>query len=186
MGTDVSLLLMIRPQNQSESVHCSTVSLAFFTCASGNCSAWHKGFDVVCWKNVRSNTDACRKLLQHCAHARWGLWFLQSKCACLKSRCKVYCITHIKQPEVNWHQICSIISFKRNVLARQSHLDIKLNNQNECMKRFINVKLQKIWKSHHLLFITAEDLETLEKPPKTFAWCLRSSSSQKTLHHSHA
>lgn len=59
----LSLLLMIHPprtknnknkkKKNPEWVRCSTVSLAFFSNASGDCAAWREGFDVVhCGNNL--------------------------------------------------------------------------------------------------------------------------------------
>jgi len=66
-----------------------------------------------------------------------------------------------------------MISYKRDVLERQSLSEVKMGRAvKECVKRlwntlktmFLNVKLQRLCKSHHLQCITSsKDSEKLEK-----------------------
>jgi len=77
----------------------------------------------------------------------------------------------------NFHFIANdlwnLIGYKRDVLERQSLSEVKMGRAvKECVKRlrntlktmFLNVKLQRLCKSHHLQCITSsKDLEKLEK-----------------------
>jgi len=63
-----------------------------------------------------------------------------------------------------------MISYKRDVLERQSLSEVKMGRAvKECVKRLwnslnVNVKLQRLCKSHHLQCITSSrDSEKLEK-----------------------
>jgi len=66
-----------------------------------------------------------------------------------------------------------MIRYKRDVLERQSLSEVKMSGAaKECIKRlwntlktiFLNVKLQRLWKSNHLQCITSsKDSEKLEK-----------------------
>jgi len=65
-----------------------------------------------------------------------------------------------------------MIGYKRDVLERQSLSKVKIQSVKECVKRlwntlktmFLNVKLQRRCKSHHLQCITSsKDSEKLEK-----------------------
>ncbi len=78
---------------------------------------------------------------------------------------------------VNWHQVCNMISYKRDVLERQSLSEVKMGRGSpicETVRKriveyflktmFLNVKLQRLCKSHHLQCITSsKDSEKLEK-----------------------
>ncbi len=73
---------------------------------------------------------------------------------------------HLATNLVNWHQVCNMISYKREVLERQSLSEVKMGRgspicgrvRKKIVEYFKNnichVKLQRLCKSHHLQFIT--------------------------------
>ncbi len=81
---------------------------------------------------------------------------------------------HLATDEVNWLQVCNMISYKSDVLERQS---LRKDGQRlsilwKCVKwlwntlktMFLNVKLQRLYKSHHLQCIrSSKDSKNLEK-----------------------
>ncbi len=93
-----------------------------------------------------------------------------------------------------------MISYKRDVLERQSLSEVKMGRgspicESVCKKIVEhfknNVKLQRLWKSHHLQCITSSKVSgKLEKSlcvrdkAEYLCWCLWSSGPQTTLHHS--
>ncbi len=83
---------------------------------------------------------------------------------------------HLATNLVNWHQVCNMISYKREVLERQSLSEVKMGRgspicgrvRKKIVEYFKNnvrhVKLQRLCKSHHLQFITPSKYsEKLEK-----------------------
>ncbi len=84
---------------------------------------------------------------------------------------------HRAEKSKDFEKIRSVmISYKRNVLERQSLSEVKMgrgcpicervhtNIGNTLKTTFLNVKLQRLCKSHHLQFITSsKDSEKLEK-----------------------
>ncbi len=81
---------------------------------------------------------------------------------------------HLATNKVNWHQVCNMISYKRDVLERQSLRSKdrqRLSNLWKCVKRlwntlkttFLNVKLQRLCKSHLQCITSSKDSEKLEK-----------------------
>ncbi len=83
---------------------------------------------------------------------------------------------HLATNSVNWHQVCNMISYKRDVLERQSLSEVKMGRDSPICERvhkrlcntlkitFLNVKLQMLFKYHHLECITSsKDSEKIEK-----------------------
>ncbi len=97
---------------------------------------------------------------------------------------------HLATNWVNWHQVCNMISYKRDVLERQSLSEVKMGRGSQTI---LNVKLQRLCKSHHLQCITSsKDSQKLEKSlcvrnkAEDLVGCPWSSGPQTTLHHSSA
>ncbi len=83
---------------------------------------------------------------------------------------------HLATNSVNWHQVCNMISYTRDVLERQSLSEVKMGRGTPICKRvrkkslwntlkttFLNIKLQRLCKSNHLQCITSKYSEKLEK-----------------------
>ncbi len=110
---------------------------------------------------------------------------------------------HLATDEVNWLQVCNMVSYKRDVLERQTLRKDgqRISNLWKCVKRlwntlktmFLNVKLQRLYKSHHLQCITSsKDSEKLEKSlcvrdkAEDLCWMPVVFGPQTTLYHSSA
>ncbi len=63
--------------------------------------------------------------------------------------------------KANWHQVCNMISYTRDILERQSLSEVKMGRGSpilervrkkimEYFKMFLNVKFQRLSKSHNL------------------------------------
>ncbi len=112
----------------------------------------------------------------------WCLLQVSKKLECGQQRAekarhfeKIQLGEHLATNEVNWHQVCNM-SYKRDFLERQSLSEVKMGRGSPICERvckkiveylkttFLNVKLQRLCKSHHLQCITSsKDSEKLEK-----------------------
>jgi len=77
---------------------------------------------------------------------------------------KIQLWEHLATNKVNWYHVCNIISYKRDVLERQSLSEVKMGRGSPICERVRkkiveyfknNVKLQRLSKSHHLQCITS-------------------------------
>ncbi len=104
---------------------------------------------------------------------------------------------HLATNYVNWHQICNMISYKRDVLERQSLSEVEMDRGSpiceRVRKKIVEYQKKRLWKSHHLQCITlSKDSEKLEKSlfirdkAEDLCWMPVVYGPQTTLHHSSA
>ncbi len=64
---------------------------------------------------------------------------------------------HLATNQVNWHQVCNMISYKRDVLERQSLSEVKMGRGSQSVKEYV----KRLWNTLKTMFLNVKGFANL-------------------------